>query len=94
MHNRRVEFEFDPVKSAANLQKHGIDLMTAQALWSDAGLVILPSRYPDEPRFLAIGRIGSQHWTAVFAERGDTVRLISVRRARDSEKEVYERNQS
>ena len=38
-------------------KKHGIDFVAAQALWSDAGLVILPSKYPDEPRFLAIGRI-------------------------------------
>ena len=94
MHIRAVEFEFDAVKSAANQRKHGIDFVAAQALWSDAGLVVLPSKYPDEPRFLAIGRIGRQHWTAVFTERGGTVRLISVRRARDDEKEVYEQNQS
>ena len=30
-----MDFEFDPAKSAANLKKHGIDFLGAQALWSD-----------------------------------------------------------
>jgi uncharacterized DUF497 family protein len=72
-----MEFEFNPDKSVANQRKHGIDFVVAQALWSDAGLLILPSRNPDEPRFLAIGRIDQQHWTAIFTERGERVRLIS-----------------
>jgi uncharacterized DUF497 family protein len=28
-------FEFDPAKSAANLEKHGIDFEAVQALWAD-----------------------------------------------------------
>jgi uncharacterized protein len=28
-----MDFEFDPAKSAANLEKHGIDFVRAQALW-------------------------------------------------------------
>jgi uncharacterized DUF497 family protein len=30
-----MDFEFDPAKSAANLKKHGVDFLGAQALWSD-----------------------------------------------------------
>jgi uncharacterized DUF497 family protein len=30
-----MDFEFDSAKSAANLKKHGIDFLGAQALWSD-----------------------------------------------------------
>lgn len=94
MHYGRVEFEFDAAKSKANQTKHGLDFVAAQTLWADAGLVVLPARFADEPRFLAIGRIGRQHWTAVFTERGHTVRLISVRRARDDERGLYEQNES
>ena len=36
-------------------EKHGIDFDEAQELWQDAKLVILPSRFPNEQRFLAIG---------------------------------------
>jgi uncharacterized DUF497 family protein len=30
-----MNFEFEPGKSAVNLAKHGIDFVTAQAIWSD-----------------------------------------------------------
>lgn len=93
MHLVSVDFEFDPDKSASNQQKHGIDFVEAQRLWLDAGLVILPSKYPMEERLLAIGLIDGRHWTAVFTERGESVRIISVRRARDNEREVYERHE-
>ncbi len=88
-----MEFEYDPVKSNANDRKHGIDFKDAQDLWTDHGLVILPSIFPGERRFLAIGRIEGNHWTAIFTERGERIRLISVRRSRTEEKMLYERNQ-
>jgi uncharacterized protein len=34
-----VTFEFDPMKSAANKARHGIDFVEAQALWSDPGRI-------------------------------------------------------
>jgi hypothetical protein len=86
-----MEFEYDWRKSEINRRKHGIDFERAQRLWEDPGLVILPSRFPDEPRFLAIGRIGNVHWTAIFTERSDFIRLISVRRAREEERILYGR---
>lgn len=88
-----MEFEFDSQKSDTNALKHGLDFDHAQELWSDPGLVILPSRFADEPRYLAIGKLKSRHWTAIFTERADRVRLISVRRSRKEEKQLYERNQ-
>jgi len=30
-----MDFEFDPAKSPANLEKHGIDFIRAQAVWSE-----------------------------------------------------------
>ena len=88
-----IKFEFDSQKSDTNAEKHGVDFSQAQELWSDPGLVVLPSRFPDEPRYLAIGKLRELHWTAIFTERSDRVRLISVRRSRKEEKQLYERNQ-
>ena len=88
-----MDFEYNPMKSRSNAEKLGIDFEEATQLWNDPGLIILPSRYPDEVRYLAIGSAFGRHWTAVFTERGETVRLISVRRARDEERSLYERNQ-
>ena len=88
-----MEFEWDPRKSAHNLEKHGIDFSHATELWNDDGRILLPSRFPDEDRFLAIGRIGGICWTAIFTERRETIRLISVRRSRANERDLYEQNQ-
>jgi uncharacterized DUF497 family protein len=85
-----MEFEYDAPKSAANKAKHGIDFEEAQALWSDPRLLEAPARTDDEPRFLAVGRIGEKHWSAVFTRRGERLRLISVRRARKQEIDYYE----
>jgi uncharacterized DUF497 family protein len=84
-----MEFEFDPAKSEANLKKHGIDFVNAQALWSDLDRLEIPARSLDEPRTQVIGRIGDLVWSAFITPRGDRIRIISVRRARDEEKAAY-----
>ena len=84
-----MDFEFDPAKSAANLKKHGIDFIGAQALWSDTDRLEVPARLLDESRTQVIGRIGDVVWSAFITMRGDRIRIISVRRARDEEKAAY-----
>lgn len=85
-----MEFEFDPDKSASNQNKHGIDFNQAQQLWTDPNRVEIQARTEDEQRFLVIGKISQQHWAAVITYRAERIRIISVRRARDSEIELYE----
>ena len=93
MHYRwLIEFEYDPVQSESNTQKHGIDFEEAEKLWRDDGLVVLASAFAQESRYLAIGQIDNVHWTAIFTERGHRTRIISVRRSRSEEKALYERN--
>jgi uncharacterized protein len=85
-----MSFEFDVSKSKINKKKHGIDFVEAQALWEDPDLLEIPARTTDEQRFLVIGKIAARHWSGVFTYRGEKVRIISVRRARDEEIELYE----
>jgi uncharacterized protein len=85
-----MEFEFGAAKSRRNLEKHGIDFSAAQALWNDPDRLEIPARTEDESRFLTVGRIGSRLWSAVITPRGDRIRIISVRRARQQEVELYE----
>lgn len=84
-----MEFEFDPVKSAANLRKHGIDFVDAQALWKDPDRLEAPARSIDEPRTQVIGRIGGLVWSAFVTPRAGRMRIISVRRARHEEETAY-----
>ena len=85
-----MEFEFDPRKSAGNKQKHGIDFREAQALWDDPDSIEIPVQTVDEPRYLVIGKIEGKHWSGVITYRGEKVRIISVRRSRKEEVEIYE----
>lgn len=85
-----IEFEFDTEKSLANLNKHGIDFVQAQALWRDFNLLEIQARSDDEPRFVVIGKIQSKHWSAVVTYRDTRVRIISVRRSRQAEVKLYE----
>lgn len=85
-----MEFEFNEEKSTSNKAKHGIDFVEAQELWDDPDLIEIPVRTSDEIRFLVIGRISGKCWSAVITYRGDNIRIISVRRARKEEVNIYE----
>jgi uncharacterized DUF497 family protein len=85
-----MEFEFDPSKSQSNQEKHGIDFVAAQAISEDPAFLEIAARTLDEPRWLVIGRIQRKHWSAVITLRGQAIRLISVRRSRPEEIQLYE----
>jgi len=83
-------FDFDPEKSKTNKQKHGIDFIEAQELWLDGGLIQVPARTTEEARFMVIGKIQDKHWSAIFTCRNQGVRIISARRSRHEEIQIYE----
>ena len=85
-----MDFEFDAGKSNSNKKKHGIDFYKAQALWDDPDLIEIPVKTSDEPRFLVIGKISGKHWSGVITYRGEKIRIISVRRSRKEEVDIYE----
>jgi len=85
-----MPFEYDSKKSQSNREKHGIDFKDAQALWIDEDRLEIPAKTLDEPRYLVVGKISGKHWSAVITYRGENVRIISVRRSRDEEIELYE----
>ncbi len=84
------EFEFDPEKSIRNREKHGIDFLEAQLLWNDPDLLEIPAKTGDEERFLVVGMIGPKHWSGIVTYRNENIRIISVRRSRTEEVELYE----
>jgi len=83
-------FEYDPDKSSSNKTKHGIDFIEAQNLWADPDRLVIPAKNLDEQRYLLIAKLGGQIWSAIYTIRGHSVRIISVRRSRNNEREVYE----
>ncbi len=85
-----MEFEFDKRKSQINKKKHGIDFIEAQALWDDPDRIEIPAKTIDELRFLVIGKISNIYWSTIITYREEKIRIISVRRSREEEIEIYE----
>ena len=87
-----MPFEFDPEKSARTKAdpNRRIDFAEAQAIWLDPDRVEVPLPFSAEPRVAVIGRIGKKLWTAIVTQRGENVRIISVRRTHPKEERIYE----
>jgi uncharacterized DUF497 family protein len=85
-----MQFEWDEKKNAENLQKHGIDFAKAKDVFADPHAVTFRSGVPlSEERYLTIGIVDDRLITVVFTIRNDRTRIISARRARKNEREVY-----
>ena len=90
-------FEWNPAKAAANLRKHGISFIEASTVFADPsaldGVDTLHSR--TELRFHRIGRSAIGRVLAVVdaarsGNNGETIRIISARRANAKERAAYE----
>jgi uncharacterized protein len=84
-----MEFEYDPIKSQTNKEKHGIDLDEAQVLWLDEDRVEFPARSDTEKRHALIAKNDEKIWVAFYTVREVAIRIISVRRARENEEKTY-----
>ena len=85
-----MTFEFDASKSASNKDKHGIDFIEAQALWRDHKRITAPLATEGEERYIMVAQLHGRCWSAIYTYRDDRVRIISVRRSRDRERQYYE----
>ena len=84
-----MTFEFDEQKSKRNKEKHGIDFVEAQRIWEDPEVVMIPAKTISESRYLLIGKYDNSIWSAIFTLRNQKIRIISVRRSRKNEEEIY-----
>ena len=84
-----MEFEYDSQKSKRNKVKHGIDFLEAKRIWEDPDCIMIPARTLGESRFLLIGKYKNKIWSTIFTIRNQKVRIISVRRSRKNEEDIY-----
>jgi uncharacterized DUF497 family protein len=88
-----MEFAFDPRKDAINLQKHGVSLADAVRLDWDGMRVKLDTRRDyGEERYLGIALLGDRLYSVVFTPRDETLRIISLRKASNTEIDAYEQS--
>ena len=88
-----MRIEFDPVKDATNLTKHGVSLALAGELDWEAALVWIDERFEyGELRMIALApKTGILYYVA-FVERGKMRRIISLRQANRREVTNYVKN--
>ena len=88
-----LRFEWDPRKSASNKRKHGVSFDEARTVFADEhGLLIDdPDHSEDEARFLLLGLSSTLRMLVVCHcyREGDSIRVISARRADPSERATY-----
>ncbi len=83
------EFEWDEAKRLSNLAKHGLDFIDVQVLFDGRPTHVEPSPRGAEERMMSTGEVDGRIITVVWTKRGDLIRLISARRARDGEERAY-----
>jgi hypothetical protein len=91
-----LKFEWDPQKAASNLARHGVPFEGAATVLGDplGRITSNPRHSVDEERFVLLGFSQKQRLLAVmFAEGGETIRVISARQATPRERRDYEQGE-
>lgn len=84
-----MEFGLDEDKRRSNIVKHRLDFLAIRAIFDGRPRTRLISRRGEEERIVSTAELDGRIITVVWVERGDAVRLISARGARDAEKRAY-----
>ena len=82
------DFQWDEMKRAKNLVKHGLDFEDAMLALSGPRIE-LPSVRGGEARVLAICPSEGKLAAIVYTMRGTSCRIISMRSARPNERKLY-----
>ena len=88
-------FEWDSKKASTNVHKHGISFHEAASAFYDSLSVTDrdPDHSLDEMRLITFGMSSSGRLLAVgHTERGDTIRIITARKATSAERRLYEKD--
>ena len=75
-------FTWDERKRKLNLAKHGIDFHDAEVIFNGP-LVTVEDKREDygERRYVALGFLAEVVVSLTYSERGDRIRIISIRKA-------------
>ena len=88
-----TRFEWDEIKAAANLEKHGVSFDEGQTVFGDPNSVTIFDAHHSytEDRFIDIGMsISGRLLVVVYTETEECIRIISCRRATPKERRQYE----
>jgi uncharacterized protein len=90
-----IVFAWDDRKAEANRKKHGVGFDEAQEIFGDSlSLTVAdPAHSKGEERFVTVGQSRKgELFVVVHADKGETIRIISARRATAKERKDYEQD--
>lgn len=87
-----MRFEWNTGKAKANLAKHGVSFEAVAHFEFDTAYEYEDRDAAGERRIVALGLIGDRVHVLVYAERGDAIRVISLRKAEKKEVRTYVEN--
>ena len=83
-------FNWDTSKNRSNIAKHGIDFFDAKEIFNFPMVIKVDNRFDyGEKRWISIGLLGKIIIVMVFTLRGESIRIISARKASQKEKNIY-----
>lgn len=87
-----MDIEWDAAKAALNLAKHRVSFTDVEPAFYDEFALSMQDPFSfDEERFLLVGSDAfGRILTVSYTYRGDTIRIISARRATNTESSTYE----
>jgi len=86
-----MRIEFDTAKDEANQAKHGVALSLAEEIdWSDVLCAPDVRRDYGEVREIGFAVIERRLYVVVFVQRGDAMRIVSLRKANSREVRLYD----
>ena len=86
-----MKLEFDPDKNRSNIEKRGLSFHLAKRFDFDTAIIKEDRRHEyEEVRYQALGMIGQRLHFLAFTLRGDSLRVISLRKANCREVHFYE----
>jgi uncharacterized DUF497 family protein len=84
-----MDLEWSEAKRTAVLEARGLDFIDAEILFDGRALYTVASPRLAEERWLSVGELNGRLVAVVWTRRSETIRIITMRRARDGEKERY-----
>ncbi len=82
-------FEWDEEKRLLNLKRHGIDFERAGQIFDGRPVITRATLRVGEDRWMTTGHLEGRYVTVIWTWRGERIRLISARRARDGEERAH-----
>ena len=84
-----MEFAWDERKRLSNIAKHRLDFEDADLVFGQPHLKTDTRAAGDETRQRAIGHVGERLVAVIYIMRGEAIRIISMRKARDNERRRF-----